>query len=85
LPFMTSSVAEAEEIMNCEDYDFLELNEQYAIDELQDLEDKVKNGFVAEAKKYEFNFPSISSSQVRDIISILAEMNEVIKSRIVNQ
>jgi uncharacterized protein YfbU (UPF0304 family) len=85
LPFMTSSVSEAEEIMMSEDFDFLELNEQYAIDELQDLEEKVKNGFVAEAKKYEFNFPSISSSQVRDIISILGDMNDAIKSRIVNQ
>ena len=82
---MTSSVSEAEEIMTSKDFDFLELDEQYAIDELQDLEDKVKNGFVAEAKKYEFNFPSISSSQVRSIVSILNEMNNTIKSRVVNQ
>lgn len=85
LPFMTSSVAEAEEIMNSKDFDFLELDEQYAIEELQDLEEKVKNGFATEAKKYEFNLSGISSSQVKNIVSILDKMNNEIKNRVVNQ
>jgi len=61
------------------------LDEQYAIDELQDLEEKVKNGFSTEAKKHEFNLSNISSSQVRNIIDVLSKMNEVIKNRVVNQ
>lgn len=82
LPFMTSSVKEAEEIMNSGDFDFLELDEQYAIDELQNLEEKVKEGFAAEAKKYEFNFSNLSSSQMRNIVDILNEMNDKIKNRV---
>ena len=85
LPFMTSSVAEAEEIMNSKDFVFLELDEQYDVEELQYLEEKVKNGFATEAKKYEFNLSGISSSQVRNIVNILDKMNEEIKNRVINQ
>ena len=35
LPFMTTSVEEADKIMNAGDFDFLQLDEQYAIDELK--------------------------------------------------
>ena len=82
LPFMTSSVEEAEEIMNSKEFDFLELDEQYAVEELQDLENKVKEGFAAETKKYEFNFSNLSSTQMRNIVDILSEMNDKIKNRV---
>jgi hypothetical protein len=85
LPFMTSSVVEAEEIMNSADFDFLELDEQYAIDELQNLEEKVKEGFAAEATKHEFNFSNLSSSQMRNIVDVLNEMTDIIKNRVVNE
>lgn len=83
LPFMTTTVAEAEEIMNSKDFDFLELDEQYAVEELQNLEEKVKEGFAVEAKKHEFSFPNISSSQIKNIVNILDEMNDAIKSRVI--
>jgi len=82
LPFMTTTVQEADEIMNSRDFDFLQLDEQYAINELQSLEDKVKAGFVAEAKKYDFNLPHISAAEIKNIVSSLEEMKHEIANRI---
>ena len=82
LPFMTTTVQEADEIMNSRDFDFLQLDEQYAINELQSLEEKVKAGFVAEAKKYDFNLPHISVSEIKNIVSSLEEMKHEIANRI---
>ena len=83
LPFMTTNVQEADEIMNSEDYDFLQMDEQYAIDELNKLEQEVKKGFTAETTKYEFNLPQISTKQIKTIISNLNTMKAEISSRIV--
>jgi hypothetical protein len=82
LPFMTTTVNEADQIMNSGDFDFLELDEQYAIDELNDLENRVKEGFAKEAMKYEFNIPQISITEIRNIISSLDEIKETISNRI---
>lgn len=82
-PFMTTNVQEADEIMNSEDYDFLQMDEQYAIEQLEQLEDKVKKGFSAETTKYEFNLPHMSTKEMRDIISQLGEMKDEISSRVI--
>jgi len=84
LPFMITTVTEADEIMNSEDFDFLQLDEEYAIHELENLSDKVREGFAAEAKKYEFNLPSVSTKGIENIISSLEEMKSSISNRIVN-
>lgn len=83
LPFMTTNVEEADEIMGSEDYDFLQMDEQYAIDELNKLEDEVKKGFVAETTKYEFNLPKISTREIKDIIHSLSSMKDEIKGRVI--
>ena len=82
-PFMTTNVEEADEIMNSEDYDFLQMDEHYAIEQLEQLEDRVKKGFSAETTKYEFNLPHMSTKEMRDIISQLGEMKDEISRRIV--
>jgi hypothetical protein len=82
LPFMTTTVQEADEIMNSRDFDFLQLDEAYAINELKGLEEKVKAGFVAEAKKYDFNLPHISAAEIKNIVSSLEEMKNEIANRI---
>lgn len=82
LPFMTTTVQEADEIMNSRDFDFLQLDEQYAINELQSLEEKVKAGFVAEAKKYDFNLPHISAAEIKNIVSSLEDMRSEIANRV---
>jgi hypothetical protein len=83
LPIMTVPTNEATEILHDLDFDTLELDEDYAIRELQNLEEKAKEGFVAEAVKYEFNFPNISTADIRDVVMSLEEMKSEIKRRIV--
>jgi hypothetical protein len=83
LPFMLTTVAEADQIMNDRSFDFLQLDEEYAIRELESLTEKVKEGFSVEAKKYEFNLPQISASEINMIVSNLSEMKTKIKDRVV--
>jgi len=83
LPFMLTTVEEADQIMNDRSFDFLQLDEQYAIRELESLTEKVKDGFAAEAKKYEFNLPQISASEINTIVANLNEMKTKIKDRVV--
>ena len=83
LPFMLTTVAEADQIMNDRSFDFLQLDEQYAIRELESLTEKVKEGFATEAKKYEFNLPQISASEINMIVANLSEMKTKIKDRVV--
>jgi hypothetical protein len=47
------------------------------------LAEKVKEGFAAEAKKYNFNFPTINPQTVENIISSLEDMKQVIDGRVV--
>ena len=84
LPFMTTNIQEADEIMNSRDFDFLQLDENYAINELQSLEEKVKMGFATEAKKYDFNLPHISAAEIRNIVLSLNEMQHEIANRVNN-
>ena len=84
LPFMTTTVQEADEIMNSRDFDFLQLDEAYAINELKGLEEKVKAGFVAEAKKYDFNLPHISAAEIKNIVASLEDMRSEISGRVSN-
>lgn len=83
LPFMTTSVGEANEIMNSNEFDFLQLDEKYAIDELANLEENVKRGFASEAKKHEFNLPTLSSIEMRNIISSLEDIQKEVEKRVV--
>lgn len=82
LPFMLTTVAEADQIMNDRSFDFLQLDEQYAIRELESLAEKAKEGFATEAKKHEFNIPSISASEINAIVFNLSEMKARITNRI---
>lgn len=83
LPFMLTTVAEADQIMNDKSFDFLQLDEQYAIRELESLAEKAKEGFAAESRKYEFNMPGISATEIANIVNSLNEMKAKIKDRVV--
>lgn len=82
LPFMTTSVKEADEIMNDEAFDFLQLDEQYALNELATLKIRVAEGFTAETTKYQFNLPAISTMEINSIIDSLDAMKNEISNRI---
>ena len=84
LPFMTTTVDEANEIMEDADFDFLQLDEQYAIDELEGLAEKVKDGFTKESKKYKFNIPVLDVKQLNNIVKSLSEIKDEISGRVVN-
>jgi hypothetical protein len=83
LPIMTVPREEATRILHDGMFDTLQLDEQYAIRELESLTEKAKEGFATEAKKYEFNLPHISASEINTIVTNLNEMKSKIKDRVV--
>jgi hypothetical protein len=83
LPIMTVPRDEATSILHDLDFDTMQLDDSYAIKELEGLAEKVKEGFAAEAKKYNFNFPTINPQTVQNIISSLEDMKQVIGGRVV--
>lgn len=83
LPIMTVPREEATEILHDLDFNTLELDESYAVRELENLEIKAKEGFTAEAKKYDFNLPALSTVEVLRIVKSLDEIKQEISKRIV--
>ena len=83
LPIMTVPREEATEILHDLDFDTLELDESYAVRELDNLVEKAKEGFTAEAKKYDFNLPALSAVEVYTIVKSLDEIKQEISKRIV--
>ena len=83
LPIMTVAREEATEILHDLDFDTLELDESYAVRELENLAEKAKEGFTAERKKYDFNLPALSAVEVYTIVKSLDEIKEEISGRIV--
>jgi len=84
LPIMTVPRSEATSILHDVAFDTLQLDEDYAIRELEDLEAKVQQGFVAETSKYEFNLPNVSTIDIRAIVGSLEDMKKEISKRVVS-
>jgi len=82
LPIMTVPTEESTTILHDLDFDTLELDEDYAIRELQDLADKAKNGFVIEASKHQFNIPAMTHAQIESIAASLDEMKNTLSKRV---
>ena len=83
LPIMTVPREESTTILHDLDFDTLELDESYAIRELDNLVEKAKEGFTEEAKKYNFNLPALSTVDVQNIVRSLDEIKQEISKRIV--
>ena len=83
LPIMTVPREEATEILHDLDFDTLQLDDSYAVRELENLTEKAKDGFVAESKKHEFNMPHISTREIENIVASLDEMKNEISKRVV--
>jgi hypothetical protein len=64
------------------DFDTLELDEDYAIRELQNLADRAKDGFVIEASKHQFNIPAMTHFQIENIAASLYEMKNTLSKRV---
>jgi len=84
LPIMTVPRDEATSILHDLDFDTLQLDDSYAIRELEGLTEKAKDGFVAESKKHEFNMPHISTIDIENIVASLDQMKDEIGNRVVS-
>jgi len=84
LPIMTVPREEATSILHDLDFDTLQLDDSYAIRELEGLTEKAKDGFVAESKKHEFNLPHISTIDIENIVASLDQMKDEIGNRVVS-
>jgi len=82
LPIMTVPREEATRILHDSQFDTIQLDEDYAIRELEFLTEKVKDGFAAESRKYEFNLPAISACEINCIVNSLSEMKSAISKRV---
>ena len=82
LPIMTVPRDEATSILHDLDFDTLQLDDSYALRELAELTEKAKDGFVAESKKYQFNIPHISTTDIFNIVSSLEEIRQEISGRV---
>jgi hypothetical protein len=82
LPIMTVPREEATEILHDLDFDTLQLDDSYAVRELDSLAIKAKEGFTAEAKKHAFNIPAISTIEIDSIVNSLEEMKSEITNRV---
>ena len=82
LPIMTVPREEATRILHDGMFDTIQLDEEYAIRELEFLAEKAKDGFAAESRKYEFNMPAISAVEINNIVNSLSEMKAKISKRV---
>jgi hypothetical protein len=82
LPIMTVPREEATQILHDGDFDTLQLDDEYAIRELQGLADRAQAGFVAESRKYDFNIPTVSIAELNNIVLSLDDMMTEIVGRI---
>lgn len=82
LPIMTVPRVEATEILHDLDFDTLELDEDYAIRELESLTERAKLGFAVESCKHQFNIPHISTIEIESIVASLDEMRYEISKRV---
>ena len=82
LPIMTVAREEATRILHDGMFDTIQLDEEYAIRELESLAERAKEGFATESKKYEFNMPAISAAEITNIVNSLSEMKASISKRV---
>lgn len=83
LPIAAVSREEATQILHNKDFDTLELEEEYALEQLERLEQRVRENFATEATKYEFNIAPVSSQDIRNIVQNLNMLKDEISKRVV--
>jgi hypothetical protein len=83
LPIMTVPREEATAILHDGLFDTYQLDEQYALDELDQLAIRAQAGFVVETTKHQFNLPSISLKEIQKLVVSLQSMTDSINKRII--
>jgi hypothetical protein len=82
LPISTVSRDEVTKILHDLDFDTIDLDEFYVENELESLAEKAQESFAIESKKHEFNLPSISSSEIGNIVNSLNRMKDELGKRV---
>jgi hypothetical protein len=82
LPIMTVDREEATKILHDLDFDTIDLDEFYVETQLESLSEKAMEAFAEEAKKYQFNLPAISKSEIENIVLTLDRIKNDIGSRV---
>lgn len=82
LPISTVSRNEATKILHDLDFDTIDLDEFYVENELESLAEKAQKSFAVEFEKHQFNMPSISSSEIGNIVTALNKMKDELGSRV---
>jgi len=82
LPIMTVDREEATKILHDLDFDTIDLDEFYVETQLESLSEKAIEAFAEEAKKYQFNLPAISKSEIENIVLTLDRIKNDIGSRV---
>ena len=82
LPLMTVPREEATTILHDLNFDTLELDNDYAVRELETLAERAQAGFVVESRKYDFNIPNVSIAEIKGIAASLEEMRDEIVDRV---
>lgn len=82
LPISTVSRDEATKILHDLDFDTIDLDEFYVENELESLVEKAQKSFAVEFEKHQFNMPSISSSEIGNIVTALNRMKDELGSRV---
>ncbi len=77
------AVAEdATKILHDLDFSTIDLDEFYVENELESLSERAEKAFAQEVKKYEFNLPAISSSEIGRIVNSLNKMRNELDNRV---
>jgi hypothetical protein len=79
---MTVPSNEATKLLHDLAFDTLELDEDYAIRELDTLTKTSEKGFVSESSKYQFSVPSVPIEEIGNIFKSLKEMESTLSKRI---
>jgi hypothetical protein len=82
LPISTVSRDEATQILHDLDFSTIDLDEFYVENELESLSERAEKAFAQEVKKYEFNIPAISSSEIGKIVNSLKKMKDELGGRV---
>ena len=83
--FAMTLVEEDKYILDDDDFDVTELGDIFEEKCLANIEQHVHTSFAEEVKRHTFSIPQMSNVDIKHISSMLKNMNDIIKKRVVNQ
>jgi len=81
-PIMTLDDNEMKKILGEPDFDTLEIDDGYVLEQLEDLEKKTKENFAMEAKKHTYKIPELAAKEVKTLVESLEEIKKELNKRV---